>query len=304
LKERGILLAICSKNDPSNVHWEGALLGPDDFVTAEINWAPKSSNIRQIADVLNLNPSSFVFLDDRPDERAMVTSAMPGVLALDPNTRETWELLNRWADMGKAAALQDRTGLYQERAKRQAYLDSRAPEAEDIGKAYAELGLKVSLRHPVRGEMQRVVELINRTNQFNTTGARTTLALMTADSASRKVLLADVQDKFGTMGIVGAMIVELGPMPLITHFVLSCRVFGFAIEDAMLNAVRRGLGEAVVRAHLVETPVNGPCRDVYSRNGFEKSGDEWIAGGSVIGTDAPWLSIHDETCWADAMRVD
>jgi FkbH-like protein len=297
LKERGIVLAISSKNDPANVRWEGAVLVPQDFVAAEINWNPKAPSIRRIAEVLNLNPDSFVFLDDRPDEREMVTAALPGLIALDPNETETWALLNLWADMSKAAALEDRTALYQERAARQKHLDITATEAVDIAVAYDQLGLKLSLRHPNRSEMNRVVELINRTNQFNTTGARTTMAEMTSAASSPRMLIADLRDKFGTMGIVGVMAIKAGPRPVISHFVLSCRVFGFGIEDAMLNALRRGLGATVIAAPLVETAVNGPCCDVYARNGFLWQDGIWLSQGDPAGADPHWLLIDDKTDW-------
>lgn len=298
LKAAGVVLAISSKNDPANVRWDGAVLSAQDFVTAEINWNPKAPNIRRMAEVLNLGHDSFIFLDDRPDEREMVSNALPGLMALDPNRDDTWALLGLWADMARASAVADRTVLYQERAERQRYLDATASGADDIAEAFGKLGLRLSLRHPGPSEMGRVVELINRTNQFNTTGARTTMAEMTASQPERRIAIAEAGDKFGEMGIVGVMVVEVGPTPVISHFVLSCRVFGFGIEDAMLNSLRRAVLLAPLSAPLVETAVNGPCRDVYARHGFRCQDGLWWSEGGGIKADPCWLAIVDRTEWA------
>ena len=296
LKARGIVLAVASKNDPKIITWRGALLSDDDFVAKMVNWNPKQANILAIAEQLNLKPSSFVFLDDRQDEREMVASTIPGLIALDPNEPETWNMLRHWADTIPRSALQDRTKMYYERAQREEFLNSIASAADEIAETYKSLKLRLSLRHPDHREIIRMVELINRTNQFNTTGVRTTKQEMTSRSGTRRVLIADVRDKFGDMGIVGVLVVELGAPWRITHFVLSCRVFGYGIEDAMLNAVKRWNGGIVaIDAPLVKTPANGPCQDVYARNGFACRGESWVLDGSPEIADPSWLAIEDAT---------
>ena len=144
--------------------------------------------------------------------------------------------------------------------------------------------------------MSRVVELINRTNQFNTTGSKTTISEMKEMSDKRDTIIAQVRDKFGDMGIVGALVLEGGSPAEISHFVLSCRVFGFGIEDAMLNALRRVYGDSGtgLTAKLVENPVNGPCRDVYERHGFTKQNDVWLMNNSGAVCDPVWLDITND----------
>lgn len=296
LKVRGLVLAVASKNDPKNVTWRGAALSGSDFVAKMINWSPKSANILAIAEQLNLKPSSFLFLDDRPDEREMASSTIPGLTVLDPNEQETWAMLEHWANTIPHSALQDRTRTYQERTQREMFLNSIAATGDEIVETYRSLDLRLSLRHPEPHEMPRVIELINRTNQFNTTGARTTKQDIASAPEQRKILIADVRDKFGEMGIVGVLVVELTAVWRITHFVLSCRVFGFGIEDAMLNVIKRWNGGTVpIDAPLVETPVNGPCRDVYVRNGFARRDQSWILDGSSQIVDPIWLSLEDKT---------
>ena len=292
LKAKGILLAVSSKNDPTNVRWNESLLSPEDFVIAEINWGQKVSNIRKIANVLNLNSDSFVFLDDRPDERGHVSEALPGVLTLDPNEDETWVLISEWEKTIDSSALSDRTTLYRERAQRQSHIESEQEDDEDLAAAYRKLGLKVSLRSPNSKEISRVVELINRTNQFNTTTARTTTAEMT--EPNRKILIAEASDRFGDMGIVSVLVItELDGLS-ISHFVLSCRVFGFGIEDAVLTTALGVYKKRSLKALLVETPVNAPCRDVYARNGFIYENDLWVSNEESGVEYVDWLTIDDQ----------
>lgn len=293
LKSKGIVLSVSSKNDPANIRWDEAVFSKDDFVALEINWGRKASNIRKIADTLNLNPNSFVFLDDRADERATVTEELPGILALDPNEPEVWRMISEWTETLGGSSLKDRTALYQERMSRQSFLHDDADD--DPSDAYAKLDLRATLRAPTSKDMARVVELINRTNQFNTTAARTSMAEMTAPNPERRIMLAEARDRFGEMGIVGVLVVTMGQAPEISHFVLSCRVFGFGLECAMVQSVLRAYAGTPITAQLVETPVNGPCRDVFEVNGFTHDGVQWIAGAPDADAVPSWLTVDDQT---------
>ncbi|OWV39224.1 HAD-IIIC family phosphatase [Mameliella alba] len=293
LKAKGVVLAVSSKNEPGNVRWEEAVLSPEDFVATEINWGRKAPNIRRIAEKLNLDPNSFVFLDDRPDERMTVTEEVPGVLALDPNEPETWAMIAEWTESLGQVALEDRTKLYQERVARQGYLESGVGGEEDPSEAYRKLDLRLELRRAAKKDMDRVVELINRTNQFNTTAARTSMAEMIDPGVARHILVAQSRDRFGDMGIVGILVVTGEDSPEITHFVLSCRVFGFGIETAMVQSALSSFEGRTLRAKLVATPVNDPCRDVFAENRFEHDGEDWVSTGTALELVPDWLSVTD-----------
>ena len=295
LKAKGIVLAVSSKNDPANIRWNEAVLSLEDFVAVEINWGSKAQNIRRIAEALNLNTNSFVFLDDRPDERATVTEELPGILALDPNESETWAMIAEWTESLGQATLADRTTLYQERAARHGYLEGGACGEEDPSEAYRKLDLRLELRRPAKKDMGRVVELINRTNQFNTTAARTSMAEMTNPDVVRHIVVAQTRDRFGDMGIVGILVVTGEESPEITHFVLSCRVFGFGIETAMVQSALAHFMGRPLRARLVATPVNGPCRKVYAENRFDRDGEDWVSTGTAPELVPDWLSVSDAT---------
>lgn len=293
LKAKGIVLAVSSKNDPANVRWDEAVLSPEDFVAAEINWGRKAPNILRISETLNLNPNSFVFLDDRPDERATVTEEVPGILTLDPNEPETWAMIAEWTECLGKAALADRTKQYQERVARQGYLQGDAGGEEEPSGAYRKLDLRVEMRKPAKKDLDRIVELINRTNQFNTTAARTSMAEMTDPNVPRHIIAAQARDRFGDMGIVGVLVVSGADSPEITHFVLSCRVFGFRIETAMLQSALAYFEKRTLRAKLVTTPVNGPCRDVYAENRFKFDGEGWVSTNAAPELVPDWLTITD-----------
>jgi FkbH-like protein len=293
LKAKGVLLAVSSKNDPANVRWDEALISPEDFVALEINWGRKAMSIRTIADALNLNPNSFVFLDDRPDERATVMEELPGLLALDPNEPETWKLMDEWAAILGGAALMDRTAMYKDRMERQAYLSAQQDADEAAAEAYRKLDLRLNLRHPTAREMGRVIELINRTNQFNTTAARTTMHELAQLAPRRHIMVAAASDKFGDMGIVGVLVVTDDDAPRISHFVLSCRVFGFGIENAMVQSVLNRYADKTLTAQLVKTPSNGPCQNVFASNGFVFDGKVWMSQGSLSDVVQDWLTIND-----------
>ncbi len=296
LRHKGILLAIASKNDPKNVHWTGATLNEKDFVASQINWDPKPVSIKRIAADLNLKLKDFVFIDDRPDEREMVRMAIPGILPLDATDEATWRVLDWWAEALPEQSEGDRTQMYLERKARQSHLDEAA-EKEDQEKLLASLGIKIEIYPARQKDLLRAAELINRTNQFNTCGSRVSNQQVAAwnDSSRHYVLVAEAADKFGAMGIISVMVVEhLHHALLIPVWVLSCRVFGFGIESAMLGSVSslgQKLGVSTIRGIIVETPNNQPCREVYSANGFAAVGECWERSSAVAPAVPAWLSV-------------
>ncbi|HEX3314025.1 MAG TPA: HAD-IIIC family phosphatase [Gemmataceae bacterium] len=298
LRRRGVLLSINSKNDPRNVHWTGARLEAADFVAPQINWEPKPVNIARIRDELNLKIKDFVFIDDRPDELERVQSAFPEIHVLSAERPETWRFLGHWQRSLPANPDEDRTRLYHERVHRDEFLKTGVAEAgrvEDEAAALARLELAVTIRKAGRSDLKRAVELINRTNQFNLCGTRTTLAefqerLRTGDA----VLVADASDKFGQMGMVGVMVVETKPDRVeVPVFVLSCRVFGFGIEYALLNSVRRlASAPCGLVGRFVETQSNQPCREMYPRSGLTWDGQRWVGTIAALPADPAWLAIR------------
>jgi FkbH-like protein len=300
LRQRGVVLAINSKNDPQNVRWDGGVLGPDDFVAQQINWDSKVTNLRRIQADLNLKLKDFVFLDDRADQRAQVAEMLPEVWTMDPADPRTLPLLERWADGLPDRPEVDRTEQYRQRTRREQFIATRD---EDQAELFARLQIVATIRPARAGDLKRVSELINRTNQFNLAGSRVTPRELRAwhDDPSRRVVVVEAADRFGPMGLIAAVLLDLsGPSLEIAAFVLSCRVFGYGIETAVFNGLARlaGASDAAgvrpIRGMYRETPHNGPCRSFYPDHGFTRDGAAWVLERPQAGADPSWLTVEDQ----------
>jgi FkbH-like protein len=298
LRNRGVLLSINSKNDPKNVHFSGGALQPDDFVAPRINWLPKVENMAAIVTELNLKVKECVFIDDRPDELERMEGAFPQIATLNAQNPETWSFLAHWAAQLPLDQEEDRTGLYRQRMAREEFLASQSQPVEareDETAALRRLGISVKVEEAGRSGLKRVVELINRTNQFNLCGSRTTPRDLQGGVGSRHLIVtATAQDKFGSMGVVGVMKVDRQPGCVeIPIFVLSCRAFGFGIEYALLNAVKHlASADDSIIGHYRQTQYNQPCRELYPKSGLSWDGSRWIGRIGDIPTDPAWLTIE------------
>lgn len=298
LKMKGVVLAINSKNDPANVHWQGATLSEEDFVHAAISWDPKVQGMKRIQAALNLKTKDYVFIDDRADELEMVGAAFPETLCLDANDPAVWRRLRLWSEALEDDAEMDRTLVYRQRAERNAYTQEEPATDTDRAALFESLQLQLTLSHATAGDLKRSAELINRTNQFNLEGSRTSLREVTEwhRSDDHVLLIARTADRFGDMGVtcVAAARCDADEMVLLP-FVLSCRVFGYGIEDCVLGylkqlAFERGARRVVGR--YVQTAQNAPCRDFLANNGFVEREGKWTATltGEVY-TPPSWLKV-------------
>lgn len=282
LKSKGVLLAINSKNDPLNVRWHDAILTEEDFVYSDINWDPKTVGIRRIEQALNLRTRDYIFLDDRADERFLMNEEYPEIHCLDPNDERVWRFFDLWAKVLSDDMTMDRTQMYQERISRQAYLDSFEETDEERKKRLKSLDIKLNIRRATRSDLKRTAELINRTNQFNLQGSKTTLREVEFwyNSNYHTILLCDSSDRFGDMGITCiAILKKKADRVEIPIFVLSCRVFGYGIENTMIEHIMefsKVYGDVItIIGFVVETTQNGPCKDFYKKNGFRQNNGEW-----------------------------
>jgi FkbH-like protein len=293
LKARGIILAICSKNNPENVKWINSVLSGDDFVISEVSWGSKVGGIGRIAEMLNLKTKDFVFIDDRPDERAMVSDAYAGLVALDPCEEATWISLETWSRLLNAATGSDRTELYKQRAEREKLLAARSDEDES-GEVLTNLKLELDIRRSADGDLKRIHELINRTNQWNLQGSRCSFQDVKGWHASDnyRIYSARVKDKFGDMGLISVCVAEFKANALeLQIFVLSCRVFGFGVETMLLNQLekdaKKRYGEVKVRGFFVRTANNAPSQDFFARHGYLQRDGAWISSGAQRNAPEP-----------------
>lgn len=283
LRARGILVAICSKNDLDVVRdrWERAhpygWIKLDDFVVAKINWQPKPVNIAEILEAVNLTPKSVVFVDDNPLERDAVKTAFPAMRVIGENPFLTRSILLRAPETQVAVRTQ-------ESARREVMIRGQMDrEKERVALSreqfLASLDARLTIEIISSGDHEkfpRAFELINKTNQFNTTGRRWAPAEMTAFlGRGGELVTVNVKDKFSDYGLVGVAILD---GRTIEQFVMSCRVLGLDIEKGTLTKVidylRGERGEGPVSSLVKETPDNMVCREVFANSGFDRAADE------------------------------
>ncbi|WP_336490444.1 HAD-IIIC family phosphatase [Methylobacterium nigriterrae] len=278
LRARGILVAICSKNSESVVRerWDRAAplkwLSLDDFVATEINWEPKAENVGRILKRLSLTARSAVFVDDNPVEREAVKTAFPDIRVIGSNPFHTRRVLLASPETQVARVTGEslnRAGMLRKQQVREA--ERASLSREDF---LAGLGCSVRFQKVTASSdpaFHRCFELINKTNQFNTTGKRWSTGEIEAFLEEGGALYAfHVTDKHTEYGLVGVILYRDAAF---VQFVMSCRVLGLEIETSavryVLNSEAAGGARRDFTARVSPTDVNLVCRDVYGRAGFD-----------------------------------
>jgi FkbH-like protein len=244
LTRRGIILAVCSKNDEVEVEHLPSLLGDNlwgKVVARRLNWKPKSENLRELAKELNIGLDSLAFFDDNPFEREEVRTNAPEVLVLKDT--DILESLQRpeFEPFGEVTAeASSRTAKYTQQTKREeAAAEAAASGSTGSMEAFLKsCQLRLSLRRPAEGEMSRVHELLQRTNQLNATMRRSSQADLqgywrAADNFETCVAL--LEDKFGDYGLIGLGIARKnGKDWEVMELAFSCRAMGKGVEEALV----------------------------------------------------------------------
>lgn len=284
LAERGILLAISSKNEPAIVdavlaeHPE-MVLRRDDFAAIEVGWHDKPSALRRIAKDLNLGLDSLVFVDDNPVERDLVRRTLPMVAV--PELPEGPELYPYClADAGYFETV----SFTPDDAKRSAhYAANRERQrleasATDIDSFLRDLEMLLTVGPFKPTDVPRIAQLINKTNQFNLTTKRYSETEVRALMYDPEVLTlsARLSDRFGDNGLTAVVVGRAvaaadGPAVELDSWLMSCRVLGRGVEQAMLTVIADRAQRAGAR-HLIgryrPTPRNALVKDLYAKLGF------------------------------------
>lgn len=290
LRRAGVLLIALSKNDPANIRWDEMLLEPDDFVLHKISWRPKPEAAAEAIHELDLAPGAFLFLDDNPAERALVEENVPGVRSLDPADPFAWRTLRRWLEVPSTKATPEalkRTEIYREAAERRRALGG----TQDYGEMMASLNLRAEMRPARESDLERLLELIQRTNQFNTTTRRRSRAEVRAllTSADHEVTVASLRDRFGDLGVVAVVVTDYSQPGLaeIDSFVMSCRAMGFGLEYLLLNELTSSRPELEWRGRFSPTDRNGPASGLFTTAGFSAAADDEEQWTLVAGAPRP-----------------
>jgi len=290
LSRRGIILAICSKNNEDDAlaalaTHSGMVLRPEHFAAVKINWDDKVENLRRIADELEIGLDAIAFLDDSPAEREAVRSELPEVVVFDlPADPGFFGQTLRECPVFERLVLssedQNRGRYYAEQRQRRELHRS----SDSLEEFYVSLQMRAEICTGDRSTLARIAQLTQKTNQFNLTTRRRSeqeLAQLAADPHVR-ILSMRFTDRFGDYGLVGAAISRRnGDECEIDTLLLSCRAIGRTAETALLAclaAQARREGATRLMGSYLPTKKNVVAKDFYARHGFALANEE--AGGS------------------------
>ena len=281
LRDRGIVLAVCSKNtdeiarEPFRSHPE-MLLRENHIAVFQANWEDKASNIKAIAEVLNLGLASFVFVDDNPAERERVRQELPQVAVPEIESDPAYfpslicgagvfeHLVLNNDDIGRAESYQSNA----QRAELQAKVGNYDEYLQSL-----KMTMEVSRFDDVN--RARISQLINKSNQFNLTSRRYNEEDVQRFEENREEILcwqARLSDTFGAHGMIGVVIVRKQPDSwVIDTWLQSCRVLARGVEETLMNLLvetARKAGAKRVLGEYIPTARNGMVADFYPRLGF------------------------------------
>jgi FkbH-like protein len=297
LRHRGVVLAVCSKNDDFNArlpfknHPE-MLLREADIGVFISNWENKAANLEAIAEALALTTDALVFLDDDPAERELVRRELPTIAVPEVPVNEPalWPLIISAAGYFESAQFThndiQRAAQYADNVKRTQLMTV----SRDLNSYLIDLQMEMEISSFVPQQRRRITQLINKSNQFNLTTRRYTddqVREMEADSQCA-CFAARLKDKFGDNGIISVIICkEYGWDWLLDTWLMSCRVLGRRAEQALLNYVaQRGLESRKRKliGYYVPTSKNKMVESHYEKLGFafaarkQDGSTEWVLG--------------------------
>lgn len=313
LRERGVILALCSKNNEQDVldvlnnHPE-MLIKEKHLSTWQINWDDKATNLRRLAKELNIGLDSFVFVDDSEFEINLIREQLPEVatIHLQGNTSEYRSLLSCFGYFDSL------TFTNEDRRKNEMYGEARIRQKLESSSGSIEeylenLGLEATMGIPAASDIPRCSQLTQKTNQFNLTTQRYSEGQI-AELISAKdsdVFYLRVKDRVADLGLVGVAIVKYGELEAnIEAFMMSCRAIGRGAETALLafiaNQAKSKHQSKFLVAKYLFTPKNESLvSNFYEINGFDKVGErrkdtDWRLDLNSHAISYPaWININE-----------
>ena len=276
MKRRGTILAIASKNNEEDAD-EGfghpfMLLKKDDFVLAKINWQDKAANIKEMEGELNLTEGAFVFIDDNAMERQLVKGqcrdvAVPEFPADTTTLSDFGEQIYKTYFRSLRTTDEDlkKTQMYQGEARRKQIQSSL-----DLDGYIRALEIKTDIHRMRTEEMDRVVQLCGKTNQFNLTTKRYNQKELEEMASDSDIFTVATSDRFGDNGLVAVVVCKRnGSNVEIDTFLMSCRVMGRKLENMIMEfLVDFYSGFSKIIGTYIPTKKNSPVKDLYERLGF------------------------------------
>ncbi len=283
LKNRGIILAVCSKNDENNakepfIKNKEMILSLDDITIFVANWNDKASNIAYIQQQLNISYDSMVFIDDNPVERELVKKIIPEITVPDlPDKPENYlsfiKSLNLFETISFSQEDSIRTNLYHTEIKR----NENKKLFSSIDDYLKNLEMRATVNPVNEFNYSRVSQLTQRTNQFNIRNNRYNendiLNIMQNDEY--KTLVFTLKDKFGDYGIISAVILQINNNCFfIDTWVMSCRVFQRGMENFIMQKIidiAKSNNITNIKGEYIPSNKNTIIKDLYFTFNFKKN---------------------------------
>ena len=273
LDRRGILHSIASRGEEDlALETLKECRVRDLFLVPKINWLPKSQNITAIAHELGISLDAMAFIDDDAFEREQVAHMLPAVMTIPALQAPELPSHPAFTPTTASAEAAHRRQMYQAEMNRR----STEPQFASREDFLASCAMTLTLREMAREDIPRVLELMTRTHQLNTTGLVLTSAdleaIVTSDHGARSVVVARLTDRFGGYGIIGVAVASRQDARWVLEYLaLSCRVMGRGIERAILGTLIGQVmrtGQIAVEAEFRDTGRNRMMRALYQIMGF------------------------------------
>lgn len=285
-KDIGVMLNVNSKNEYDNAiaglnHPDGSLK-PEDFILIKANWEPKSKNIVEIANEMNILPDSLVFVDDNPAEREIIKAQVPGVAVPEIGTPEQYiRVLDHSGFFEVTSVSEDdrkRNEMYKANIQRQ-------QQQQSFGD-YREYLLSLQMQGTIKAfepiYMARIAQLSNKSNQFNLTTRRYTQSDIEQFAANDHYITryGKLEDKFGDNGVVSVVLGRKDMAEKTLHlelWLMSCRVLKRDMEFAMMDSVVEACKECGITkilGYYYPTAKNAMVREFYALQGFTKIAED------------------------------
>jgi len=312
LRHRGVLLVLLSKNNEADARQPfesslGMILKWTDFAVRKINWNHKHENLREAARELGLGLDSFAFLDDSDYEREQMRQVMPEVLILNHSSDPLQTLRALW----ETDAFDSLVVTEEDRGRHRDYTIREAREVEghkdDLEVFLKSLEMEAAMEEVGPSNVERVVTMLGKTNQFNLTTHRHSRGhVETMLTSPGSIALAlRLRDKFGDQGIIAVLLAVRGDNAatlVIDSFLVSCRALGRGVEDALWAAMlRRALRQDVQRieAAYIPTAKNSIVAGLYDRLGFRRIGHNsgstcYLLEPVTFVESPPWIALMNE----------
>jgi FkbH-like protein len=310
LYKRGILLAICSKNNPDDVlkvlnNHDSMILKESNFVIMKVNWHNKADNIREIAKELNIGLDSMVFIDDNLFEIDLVRNQLPEVECIHlkgplSHYRDALHEVGYFDSLSFSSEDKIRTEMYVANRER-VELENNSGSLEDY---FYNLQINASILEASLDDVQRISQLTQKTNQFNLTTRRYSEGQILEFMQNDKYIIyaLKAKDKFSDLGLVGVAICLITDKSVeIDSLLMSCRALGRGLEDRFIaEVVNDNLfrnPNLPIRGRYIPTEKNKQCVDFYKRNLFVSKNNNvklhlWEYADSEPIVKSPWITVN------------